>query len=434
MPTLNILMGGMPVATLHKLQTGKLALEYHDQWMRSRQSFPISFSLPLTARDHQGRSVENFLWNLLPDNTDTLRAWANAYGVSANSVFQLLEKVGEDCAGAIQIVSDEWLEQNSDPRSGSVDWIDEDEVAARLKRLSEDRTWTGRRPGDKGHFSLAGAQPKMALLEVDGRWGVPSGRIATTHILKPPLPHLQGTTENEHACLQLAARLGMIAAESRVGHFGDQVAIVVTRYDRDRDDQGVVRRYHQEDLCQALNVHPANKYQNQGGPSAEKIATLLAQTTEPKDAQDRFLRALVLNFLIGGTDAHAKNFSILHLSGRRSFLAPLYDVISYDPYVDDAAEFRSLKMAMKIGHYEFEDVMPRHWEAFSGACGMQPEEVVEIVRSYASAIPDEMSAVVEECRQHGLEHEVLNRMVDRLASRCTRILRIYGSARSMLSM
>jgi len=45
---------------------------------------------------------------------------------------------------------------------------------------------------------------------------------------------------------------------------------------------------------------------------------------------------LILNWLIGGTEAHAKNFSMLIGAGGRSRLAPLYDIASglrndYDP-------------------------------------------------------------------------------------------------------
>ena len=73
----------------------------------------------------------------------------------------------------------------------------EAEIAARIRQLREDQSaW--RRPGDTGQFSLAGAQPKTALLLQDGRWGVPSGRIPTTHILKPPSADFDGHAENEH--------------------------------------------------------------------------------------------------------------------------------------------------------------------------------------------------------------------------------------------
>src|SRR5581483_12024314 len=89
-----------------------------------------------------------------------------------------------------------------------------------------------RKSNDTGQFSLAGAQPKTALLYRDGRWGVPSGRIPTTHILKPPNDAFAGHAENEHICLRLASTLGLPTANSTVGKFKDEIAIVVERYDR----------------------------------------------------------------------------------------------------------------------------------------------------------------------------------------------------------
>ena len=73
----------------------------------------------------------------------------------------------------------------------------------RLQTLREDHAaW--RLPRDTGQFSLAGAQPNMAFLLQKDRWEIPSGRIPTTHILKPPTGHFDGYAENEHICLLLA--------------------------------------------------------------------------------------------------------------------------------------------------------------------------------------------------------------------------------------
>ena len=62
-------------------------------------------------------------------------------------------------------------------------------------------------------------------------------------------------------------------------------------------------------------------------------------------AVERFFDALVWNWLIGGTDAHAKNYSLLIANGQVR-LAPLYDVASTLPY---GTHERKLKLAMKIG-------------------------------------------------------------------------------------
>ncbi len=375
--------------------------------------------------DQAGRPVVNYLWNLLPDNDDTLKAWAKEFGVSAQNPFALLSKVGEDTAGAFQFVSDEWLTENVGNK-GAIDWIDEKEVHDRLARLREERTWTARRPTDRGHFSLAGAQPKIALLNQEGRWGIPSGRIPTTHILKPPMPDHPGVIENQHACRRLASRLGMITAETAVQHFGDEIAIVVKRYDREIRKGGLYR-LRQEDMCQALGVHPSKKYQTLGGPTIEQISrNVLKLTTDAKDANLRFFQAIAFNFLIGGTDAHGKNFSIVHLPGDRSYLAPLYDTISFYPYLQNPNDYQTLKMAMSVSKkYYFDDVMERHWAALANAMEVDADAALEVVRSYAERIPDEMAAVRNECHQSGLKHEILDKLVDAFSKRCTRATRSY---------
>jgi serine/threonine-protein kinase HipA len=426
---LNVLMGGIPIARLEQRDTGVLALEYDDRWLAAdRIQIPLSMSLPLAAKRHSGAVVANFLWNLLPDNDRTLQAWGQAYGVSPNSAFALLSKVGEDCAGAVQIVTDEWMATNANS-AGDVEWIDETEVGRRLKRLREERTWTGRRPNDRGHFSLAGAQPKMALLFDGERWGVPSGRRPTTHILKPPMPGLNGSTENEYACLRLASKVGIVAAEAAVGHFDGETAIVVTRYDRERGADGTIRRFHQEDMCQALGVHPAKKYQSDVGPSFEQIANeVLRYATDPEADKARLADMMAFNFIVLGTDAHPKNFSIIHLPQRRMYLAPMYDVLSYVPYDDDDDEHerRRLRMAMKIGgYYKFDQIQPRHWERQATLMKMDPEEMVARVQTMSERVPDAMSDVVKECRAHGLTEPILDRMLNGISNRCEAISQIY---------
>lgn len=164
----------------------------------------------------------------------------------------------------------------------------------------------------------------------------PSGRTAaaTSHILKPALEGFDDHDLNEHLCLSAARRAGLMAANTRIASFDDQTAIVTERYDRVAQPNGWLRRIHQEDLCQALGLPPELKYQSEGGPTPRAIVDLLRQVLPGVAADDavlRFLDALVLNWLICGTDAHAKNYSLL-LAGRQVRLAPLYDVASALPY------------------------------------------------------------------------------------------------------
>lgn len=69
-------------------------------------------------------------------------------------------------------------------------------------------------------------------------------------------------------------------------------------------------------------------------------------STDRQTDVDTFTAALGFNWLIAGTDAHAKNSSLL-LSGPHVRLAPLYDVASVLPY--DEFDSRKVKLAMKVG-------------------------------------------------------------------------------------
>ncbi len=166
---------------------GRLSFRYDLEWQTAGQSFPLSFSMPLAVAEHGHRVTEAFLWGLLPDNDSVLERWGRRFQVSTRNPFRLLEHVGEDCAGAVQFVRPERVDQLLGvENAASVRWLDEEELTARITAVVEDASAT-RLGGDTGQFSLAGAQPKTALYfdSKTERWGVPEGRTPTTHILKP---------------------------------------------------------------------------------------------------------------------------------------------------------------------------------------------------------------------------------------------------------
>src|ERR1700678_3133395 len=254
-----VLLNGRVVGTVAS-QSGRLSFTYTEPWSEDPEAYPLSLSMPLSAVRHGQSSIEPFLWGLLADNARVLERLAQRYQVSAKNVFRLLSHVGEDCAGAIQLVRPERLEQLSEPGTPKEgEWLSEQDIAERLRSLRADPS-AGRTARDTGQFSLAGAQPKTALLYERKRWGVPSGRIPTTHILKPPTGEWDGHAENEHFSLRLARAAGLIVPNSSVQHFGNEIAIVVDRYDRVRSDRRC-ERIHQEDMCQALGLHPTRKYE-----------------------------------------------------------------------------------------------------------------------------------------------------------------------------
>ena len=176
----------------------------------------------------------------------------------------------------------------------------------------------------------------------------PPGTMPTTHILKPSGSDLKGHAENEYFCLQLATMLGFPAAQARIEQIGERSVIVVERYDRMRSGNRVMR-VHQEDMCQSLGVHPRLKYQREGGPGPEDILDhILANSSNARVDCRRFIDALIFNYFIGGTDAHAKNYSFLIAPAGQVRLSPLYDIASVFPYTH-LYNPRKTRLAMKVG-------------------------------------------------------------------------------------
>jgi serine/threonine-protein kinase HipA len=404
---------------------GRLTFVYDDAWRQAADAYPLSLSMPLGAKEHGRAVTEAFLWGLLPDNDRVLSRWAAKFHVSARNVFALISHVGEDCAGAVQFVTPDRLSAMRSGKEDKVEWLSEADIAKRLETLRADHAaW--RLPRDTGQFSLAGAQPKTALLFQNDRWGIPSGRLPTTHILKPPTGQFDGHAENEHICLMLARSLGLPSAQSKVMRFKDEIAIVIERYDRQRKGNYIIR-VHQEDVCQALGIMPTKKYQNEGGPSASGIAELLrTYSTDRQDDLDTFVAAIGFNWLIAGTDAHAKNFSLL-LSDRRVRLAPLYDVASILPY--DEFDLQKIKLAMKIGgEYKLNQIGLRQWQKFAREMRIDAAELIESLVAMAKQLPDDVNAARARGREEGLKETIIDRLATQLVKRAGECQRMLESA------
>ena len=415
-----VLMGDAVAGHLTRASGGSLRLEYDDSYRDNESATALSVSLPLEVRAHTDRAVTPWLWGLLPDNEAVLARWSRAFHVSAASPFSLLTSpVGQDCAGAVRFISPDRLDEAL-RREGDVEWLDEADVAARLRDLQADATaWLG--TDFSGRFSLAGAQAKTALLLRDERWGLPSGAMATSHILKPAILGFDDHDLNEHLCLRAAQLSGLVCASSRVTSFEDQSAVVVTRYDRLEREDGSLIRIHQEDLCQALGRHPGQKYQAEGGPTSNDIVGLLrgampASASEP--AVWRFFDAVTFNWLICGTDAHSKNYSLL-LSGRQVRLAPLYDIASALPY--PGMPHQKVRMAMTFGgSYK---VMARDatmWPRVAAEFGLGRDDVVGRARALIEKVPDAFAEAARERPIQQLASRLPTTLVDAVVERVKR--------------
>jgi len=422
---LYVLVDNRRMGRVRQGDNGKLTLVYDEQWRNSETGYPLSLSMPLALSEHPHERIDAFLWGLLPDNEGTLNRLARDHHVSPRNAFALISAVGEDCAGAEQFIRPDRLDVLNAAAPAKTQWLTEKEIAERLRILRRNYA-AGRLPRDEGQFSLAGAQPKTAFLFEGGKWGVPSGRIPTTRILKPPTGEFEGHAENEHYCLELARSLGLTVPNSQIMRFEDQIAIVVDRYDRIQID-GVWHRVHQEDMCQAVGLPPTKKYQNDGGPSALDIVALLRDysRTPAADVQT-FVDALVFNWLTAGTDGHSKNYSVLIGAGGNVRLAPLYDLASIMPYADKG--LHKVKLAMKLGgEYLIRDIRLYHWKKMATELRLKTDQLLQRVDSIAEQLPELANKTHQQLEKEGLKRDILARLTQTITDHSKFCRKILGT-------
>lgn len=411
-------------------KSGRLSLRYEKDWRESPRSYSLSVSMPLAQITYSQKFVWPYFWNLLPENPNVLQRWGQQYHVSSGNPFNLLSYVGADVPGAAQFVTPEKCVEIQSEQKPTIDWISMDELRERLNKLRDDVSAV-RRPGDIGKVSLPGAQAKTAYYwdRRTNRWGIPGGRTPTTHIIKPCIPGFDGLVENEHLCQDIAARLGMPVAKSFVLAL-DQPYIVVERFDRlpSVQESRFPRRIHQEDMCQALSLMPARKYQEDGGPGITEIVTLIRRvSTDPEVDVDRFLKANMFNWLIGGTDAHAKNYSFLIGVGDEIRLAPLYDLSSQLPYPDLVGQ----RVSMKVGdHYEIARVDAADWRKLARTCALEEEHVINMLIDMAKTLPDVIAAASTRALEDGLPERAMAPLADVLIAHVNERLASITGGRS----
>ena len=361
---------------------GAISFTYDDGL--SPVATPLSISMPLGPGAVYGNRVARpFLQGLLSDNPATLEAIAAAHHTSPRNPMALLRHVGRDTAGALQLLAPGEASDDAQVRTGDVHFVEDlGELVASVVDSAGD--WSERY--DEFRWSLAGAQPKLALYRSDeGQWGFPRDSTPTTHILKPAARGGRHDV-NEFLTMRAGRHLGLQVADHGllVTDRGDFV-FVAERYDRFRTGDRL-HRLHQEDFAQALSVDPALKYQSDGGPGLEKFARVLRAfaPSEQRRAANELFEALVFTCAAANTDAHAKNYSVIHF-GTQMRLAPLYDLGSNALSRGD----QPMPSAVSIGG---ERVMARigmtHWLKAAKTLGVDARTAREAVERFRGGVAD----------------------------------------------
>ena len=398
---------------------GRLNFRYATEWLSRPDAIPLSCSLPLQAEPFDDHQTRPFFAGLLPEG-QLRRLIAQQFQVSNQNDFAMLDHIGGECAGAVTILKPGHLlfspEQNNE-----VQWLTDKEIVDILDELPHRPMLAGK---DGLRLSLAGAQDKLPVVFDGTRIGLPRNGAPSSHILKPAIASLEDTVTNEAFCLALAEAMQLKPAKSQVCSVPGRPFLLVERYDRVVDKEGLRHRLHQEDFCQALGVVPEMKYQNEGGPDLAQCFDLVRRVTRPSAPEIlRMLDYIIFNALIGNHDAHAKNFSLLY-TNRTPVLAPLYDALSTGVYPTLTS-----KMAMKIGSkYKFSEIQARHWDQFAEAAGLGKAQVRKRILTIAKSLPSTARELQSDLMCDFTSHGVVEQIVTLIEQRSDLTIRRLGGS------
>ncbi len=325
LPTLSIYSQSELVGTVTFNEPAECTFVYCEQWINNR--FPISPCIPLNGQ-FSNQSVTQFLRNLFPEG-DAFDLLLQNNSLSKNNLYAILNTIGHETAGALSFFDTAYQAQKSQLRP-----ISEQELIAKLSTGSAQElvTWDG-----KYRLSVAGVQNKLNVyMNEQNQPMLADGAYSSTHILKFASPTFPSIVINELVCMRLAHDVGLNVANVTYKNYGGHDSLIVERFDRKRVTDGVHKR-HMIDACQALDLPPEFKYeQNYGsgrdvrhirdGVSFKKLFTFAKNCTVPAIAIQNLLDWMIFNVVIGNSDAHGKNVSFF-VGNNGITITPFYDLV-----------------------------------------------------------------------------------------------------------
>ena len=374
--SLKVYLYGRQIGTLSEDALGHLEFRYDEG------AYPLSVRMPVRKETYDQMYAEPFFDNLTPEG-DALNLIAKKFHISEENTFSVLKQIGGDCAGAVSLYSGKAQAHIDHPLKK----IGHKLLSKIIEELPTNPLLTGM--DNAPRLSLAGAQSKFAVYKgTDGKYYRSDDEHPTTHIIKIANKYFNGLLENELFCMTLAKKIFKDAIDVRLASVDGQKFLEIRRFDRKAVD-GRIERVHQEDFCQVLGCLSRRKYQSDGGPKLSQIYNAVKEYSAQKAFDGyKLIQLLVFNYLIGNTDAHAKNFSFVHTDKNNTVvLSPAYDLVAVDIYPQKTV---SHQIAMTInGKGTYASLYRKDWEALFAQLNLNATSMMkEMQKTFSHIVND----------------------------------------------
>lgn len=378
---------------------------YSDTYVSDSENRAISISLPLEEKSFDAQRTRNFFEGLLPEGF-TRKCVAEWMHMDERDYISILAGLGRECLGAIKIVYGSEKVEESEYRYLS---------AEEVYDLASEGATESAELVTKSHLSLTGASGKVGLYynHNNMNWYLPIGEAPSTHIVKQSHVRLKKIIANEQLCLLTAKNLGIEIPESFIittdSTDEEAVLFATKRYDRKFGDDcrtlnglKIPYRLHQEDFAQALGIAAADKYEKGNEGYLVKLFNIIrTYSSEPISDSIKLWDICIFNYLVGNTDNHIKNISLLYSEDLRSIrLAPAYDIVSTMVY-----ESSTENMALSInGICDINKITRESFEREAERAGLGVRIAMKRFDTMVAEFSNAMNCAKEEMMLQGFDN------------------------------
>lgn len=394
MRTADVYLFGRLTGTLIEDDNGSFCFQYDARYLQDPLAVAISLTLPLRHEAYVSDTLFPFFDGLIPEGWLLDIAKRN-WKLDGRDRMGLLLACCSSTIGAVSVC----LSGKKPPQ---------EKKSGRRKAVNDKTIFEFPYSDDEinkmatslvaSRVSVCGVQPKLSVHFEEEKSETPRITIIGfdgNYILKLPTKDYPQLIESEFTAMTLARRCGIRTAEFFLAKLsGDRFVYVTKRMDR------MPHMKHMEDFCQLTERLSERKYFGSYEQIARKIR--LYSAAGGVDVI-RFFEVVLFSFLIGNSDMHLKNFSLLREDNGTWQLSDAYDLLPVKLILPEDVEDMALTLNGKKSKINDDD-----FRAFAKTIGMTDRQTTraisrvtdslianlgEVLRS--SPLPDEFAARFE---------------------------------------
>lgn len=250
------------------------------------------------------------------------------------------------------------------------------------------------------HLFSSQSKPKLTLVN-----------YPTGYILKPQVAEFEALPEAEQLVMCMADAAGISTVPHALIRGNDRLAYITKRVDRIFGKNNM-QLLAMEDFCQLDLRLTQDKYKG----SYERCAKIISRYSSRKglDMTELYLR-LVFSFLVGNSDMHLKNFSLIETDERsgKYILSPAYDLLPVNVIIPEDKEQFALAMNGKK-----ENIRRKDFLVFADECGISRKSAEKMIAMLISKEDKFTGMCNESLMSEHLKERFINLMKERISVFC----------------